>query len=251
MPHRVTPTGGGERVRTATPTVRNGSRSRALGVTLVVLAVLFAVVLVLAYLHWGRLNPGTVGFHIAPAEQSVYSVLLLLSSVTASVSLASCALLIGSWLERRRPRVHRFVARAYLVAGVYPTVFLALVVESRWPFSVATAISEVAFYALWTAVTTYAVVLGRRGRTDEHARWMLRSFALTASILLRRVLVDPLVLLLLSTELHTTLGGSMNVLYQLSDSNSDWLGVMIAVVVGEWIIERRRTRATRLTRYAD
>jgi hypothetical protein len=230
-----------ERDQTDGVTVQRRHRNRMLGIALGLLAMVFAVALVLAWFRWGRFNPGVVGVHLSPMAQAWYSLLMFLSTVAVAITLPTCALQLGHWLERR-PRAHRFISRCYVFAGVYPTVVLAIVVESLWPFSVVTVIPQVAFYVLWTAVTTYAVVLGRRGRADEQRRWMVRSYALTGSILLKRLIVEPVMGILLGTELHTRLGGSIDVLMQLKDSNVDWIGLAVAIVVGEWILERRRTR---------
>lgn len=228
--------------------VHRKPRGRGSTIALVVLAVCVVIALYIAWERWGRLDPdlGSQAREIAhiklsPAEHPWYFPMLFLHILAASVALATSVFQVWPWLRRRFPQVHRNVGRVYIFGGVYPAVFFGLVVQVFWAFSVPTAISQIVPLALWTAVTTCGLVQRRRGRIVEHRRWMLRSFALTALVLIE-LAIDPFVQLLVRTELHTRLGGNMDIYMQMKDTTENWLGLTIAIISVEWWLERERHR---------
>ncbi len=230
---------------------RRGRRSWGRNVALGLLALFALTALAITWSHWGKFDPGAgsqererVGLSLSPAEHPWYYPMLLLHIVGASVALATCMFQIWPWLRRVHPRVHRYVGRVYVFAGVYPGAVFAIVVQVFWPFSAATVLSQVVPAALWVAVTTYGVVLRRQGRIAEHRRWMLRSFALTVTALAVLV-IDPLVDLVIGTQLHTRLVGSMDIFLQVKDANENWLGLVICLVAVEWKLELDRLRGTK------
>lgn len=216
------------------------------------LLVLYAVLnVLLAWYSWGSSRGShareLAHIQVSPSEHPFYWPMLGLHVLGGSIALLTCAFQIWPWPRAHHPRVHRRVGRVYAFAGVYPAVLFGLIVEAYWPFSVATALSQVFVMLLWAFVTTMGIVMRRRGLIEEHRRWMLRSFGLTCSVLVELTIDLPLQVLI-STEFHSRLGSNLDVYFQLKDSNENWLGLAIIVVVVEGILERERLQRVMLQR---
>jgi uncharacterized membrane protein YozB (DUF420 family) len=229
-------------------------RGRASGIAVGVLAVLVLAAFGDIWQRWGQFNPrlgssarAAAGIPINPVEHPWYFPILLLHVMGATVALATCVLQVWPGLRRRHPRVHRNVGRVYVFAGVYPATFFGLAVEMFWPFSAATAVQQVFLALLWLFVTTYGWMLVRRGRIVDHRRWMLRSFALTTSVMVETAIEIPIDLLF-RTVLHTELAGSKYIFMQVSSATDNWLGMVLAILAVEWWFERERLRRRSATR---
>lgn len=237
--------GGGERNGR---TGRAARPRRASGIAVGVFAALVAVAFVMIWSRWGHFNPrlgssarAAAGIPINPVKHPWYFPILLLHVIGATVALATVVLQVWPWLRRRHPQVHRSVGRVYIFAGVYPATISGLVVEAFWPFSLATGIQQAFLAVLWLYVTTYGFVLARRGQTADHRRWMLRSFALTASPMVETV-IGPPIDMILRMGLHTELAGSKYIFMQVSSATDNWMGVLLAILAVEWWFERERLR---------
>lgn len=104
---------------------------------------------------------------------------------------ASLALLIGPWqwlpdLRQRRPALHRWLGRLYLLGGVLAGGLSGLVLAFR-AFGGPVAQTGFALLALvWLSTGWLAYRSVRRGDIATHRRWMLRNFALAfAAVTLR------------------------------------------------------------------
>lgn len=230
------------------PATHPGSRRWGRDIALGLLAAYALTALVIAWSRWGKFDPAMgsqarerVGISLSPTEHPWYYPMLLLHIVGASVALATCVFQIWPWLRRTHPRVHRYVGRVYVFAGVVPGAIFALVVQAFWPFSVVTAFSQVVMALLWLSVTLYGFVLRRQGRIADHRRWMFRSFALTCTVLVE-LTINPIVELIINTQLHTRLASSLDIFMQVKDTNENWLGLTICLVAVEWKLERERIR---------
>lgn len=104
---------------------------------------------------------------------------------------ASLALLIGPWqwlpgLRQRRPKLHRWLGRVYLLGGVLVGGLSGLVLAFQ---AFGGPLSQIGFgllALLWLVSGWRAYRAIRQGRVDEHRRWMLRNFALAcAAVTLR------------------------------------------------------------------
>jgi uncharacterized membrane protein len=103
---------------------------------------------------------------------------------------AGLALLVGPFqfargLRNRRPRVHRWLGRSYVVAcaaGAVSGGAIAL-------FTASGPVAGAGFLALaicWLVATLVGIRAIRTGDVDRHRRWMTRSFALAyAAVMLR------------------------------------------------------------------
>lgn len=103
---------------------------------------------------------------------------------------AATALLVGPFqflqsIRARRPRLHRWMGRIYLVACLFGGLAGLLLASG----STAGAMARAGFGLLaiiWLGTTGCAWNAAYRRRFDEHRRWMVRSFALTfAAVTLR------------------------------------------------------------------
>lgn len=232
----------------AAPRDKGGRRWTVIGIG--VLAALAAAGLVLAWLRWGQFDPSRVGVQIPQSQAPWYSLVQLLQVAGVCVALATCGFQISNRMRHRHPEAQRHLGRVYLGA-VYTAVLFALVQGVFWAFSVVTTVAEVVFLPLWTAVTTYAFVLGRQGRVLDQRRWMLRSFALTVSIVVK-LLLDPLIAVLLDRQLNTRFGGDLDIYMQMKDSTLSWLSLTIVLIAVEWWLERDQLRrSTRPTSTVD
>jgi uncharacterized membrane protein len=101
------------------------------------------------------------------------------------------AMALGPWqffhgLRARRPALHRWSGRVYLVGGVLPGGISGLYVSG---FAFGGTLNQIGFAVLailWLTTGYLAYRAIRRGDVAAHQRWMLRNFALTfAAVTLR------------------------------------------------------------------
>lgn len=158
-----------------------------------------------------------------------------------SIALITATLQIWPWLRRKHPTVHRWSGRAYLGLGVLPAGVAVLGVA---PFGVSggltgqTANTMLAILWLTTAVAGYRTVRARR--FAEHREWMIRSVALTFSIVANRVWSFACIAVFVPeamgdgpfdpAELTQAVGVSM------------WLSWVVNLLLAEYWLHRTRTR---------
>jgi uncharacterized membrane protein len=112
-------------------------------------------------------------------------------AVYAHVFGAAVALALGPWqfsarLRRRRPRVHRWMGRAYLALGVGVGGIAGLVLAPQAFGGGAARLGFAALALAWLASGMRAYAAIRAGDVAAHRRWMLRNFALAfAAVTLR------------------------------------------------------------------
>jgi uncharacterized membrane protein len=135
---------------------------------------------------WRYLVPGAPG----GAPPILDNAFTRIGALTVHAAAASTALLVGPFqflpgLRMRRPGVHRWTGRLYVLAcgvGGLSGGVLALGARTGLPSTVGFGLLAVA----WLVSTWRAFDLARQGRIAEHRRWMIRSFALTfAAVTLR------------------------------------------------------------------
>ncbi len=123
-----------------------------------------------------------------PQQRAVY--LAHQTGILAHIAGGSLALALGPFqflqrLRARRPQVHRWLGRFYLLgillggaAGLYMATFAYAGMITRLGFS--------ALAILWLATGFLAYRTIRAGQVAAHRRWMMRNFALTfAAVTLR------------------------------------------------------------------
>jgi uncharacterized membrane protein len=112
-------------------------------------------------------------------------------AIHAHAFAAGLALLLGPWqfsnrLRARRPVLHRFIGRVYLVVGIgvgsVSGLVLARLAQGGWVAQLGFACLALAW--LYTGVRGYRAI--RHGERAQHRRWMVRNHALTlAAVSLR------------------------------------------------------------------
>jgi hypothetical protein len=214
---------------TAPPAVQRG---RAVPVLLGVVALFLAVELP-AYLG---LDPATSRIPVRP-DYVLHYPLLVAHILFGSVALVTACLQIWPWLRRTHPAVHRWSGRVYLFGGVFPGGLAVLGVAPFSSTGPVSAVGNTVLAVLWllTAVAGYRAARGRR--YGDHRRWMLRSVALTFSIVLNRVWLVAYLLLL-----TPVLGADQPALVVAAAGASVWTSWVVNLLVVEWWVLRPRHR---------
>ncbi|MGY1942967.1 DUF2306 domain-containing protein [Nocardia asiatica] len=163
--------------------------------------------------------------------------LLVAHVVCGSVAILICGFQVWPWFRRTRPALHRRLGRVYVFAGVLPAGLTGLVIGATSPFGPVARVSNVMLSALWLLCTIAGWRMARRRRFGDHRRWMIRSFALTLSIVLNRVL-GVILYLVLSPRLDTTFRGDDTLLTQTIAGLGTWLGWTLSLLAAQWWLDR-------------
>ncbi|MBB4932265.1 uncharacterized membrane protein YozB (DUF420 family) [Lipingzhangella halophila] len=177
-----------------------------------------------------------------PPGNALYYPLLVAHVLFGAVAMVTGCLQVWPWLRRQHRRVHRVSGRVYVFGGVLPAGITALYIGVHTPFGPSVLVSNVWMAVLWLGCTALGWRAVRQRRMDDHRTWMVRSFALTMSIIMTRLLAAP-ALLILYPRMDTMFGGSEEMLMYVSTSINTWLGWTLMLVVAEWFL--RRPRSTR------
>ncbi|WP_346111461.1 DUF2306 domain-containing protein [Nonomuraea maheshkhaliensis] len=185
----------------------------------------------------------------APDFFPPHFVMLSLHVVFGSIAMITCCLQIWPWFRARYPRAHRMIGRVYVFGGCLPAGLLGLVVGLATPFGPVTMASDVTLALLWLGVTVAGWRMARQRRFVDHRRWMVRSFALTMSIITNRI-YSVLFVILLEPQLETTFHGDTGLMIATVSGLAAWLGWVLPLLVAEWWLERgdaaiRRARTRR------
>lgn len=176
-----------------------------------------------------------------PAGFAPHYPLLVAHVLFGSVAMLTCCLQIWPWFRQRHPAAHRRIGRVYVFGGVLPAGLLGLTIGAVSPFGPALRVSNVILALLWLTFTGIGLRMARLRRLGDHRRWMVRSFALTMSIVTNRVWA-VLMLIVLAPRLSTTFGGDETRLVQTIAGLTGWLGWTTTLLFTEWWL-RRRPRA--------
>lgn len=188
----------------------------------------------------------------APGFFPPHFVMLSLHVVFGSIAMITCCLQIWPWFRGRFPKAHRVIGRVYVFGGCLPSGLLGLTVGLATPFGPVTMASDVLLALLWLGCTLTGWRMARQRRFVDHRRWMVRSFALTMSIITNR-LYSVLFMILLSPQLETTFHGDEKLMVATISGLGAWLGWVLPLLLAEWWLERgdaakRRRRATSAAR---
>jgi uncharacterized membrane protein YozB (DUF420 family) len=172
-----------------------------------------------------------------PDDFAPHYPILVAHVIFGSVALLTACLQVWPWFRQRHPVAHRIVGRVYVFGGALPAGMLGLTIGAFSPFGPLVRVSNVLLAWLWLAFTITGYRMARRRRYVEHRRWMIRSFALTASIITNRVW-GVTAYLLLAPQLQTTFEGSEKMLGWTVAGLATWLGWTVCLLVAEWWLER-------------
>jgi uncharacterized membrane protein YozB (DUF420 family) len=188
-----------------------------------------------------------------PANFPGHYPILVAHVVFGSIALLTAGLQVWPWFRRRFRAAHRWIGRAYVFAGVLPAGLLALPMGALSPFGPVARASSVVMAPLWLGFTIAGWRMARQRRHAEHRRWMIRSFALTASIITNRIW-GPLAYFALAPQLDGAFGGNEQLLRWTIAGISTWLGWVIPLLVAEGWLERgesARRRYASLPRFEE
>jgi hypothetical protein len=158
-----------------------------------------------------------------PEGNDLYYPLLVAHVLFGTVAMVTACFQIWPAFRTSHLRGHRITGRLYVFAGALPAGVLGL-------------------YIGWHM----ALRMARRRRYDDHRRWMSRSFALSMSIVLSRV-VNIVATIVLLPELGTTFKGSQELLQQSAASIGVWLSPLLLLLFTDWMLERRKPRRSSLS----
>ena len=161
-----------------------------------------------------------------------------------SIALSAAVMQIWPWFRRRHPVAHRRIGRVYVFGGVLPAGVAALVVGVFTPYGPVTRASDIMLAVLWLTCTLTGWRMARRRRFGDHRRWMIRSFALTASIITNRIW-GVVLYIALAPQIDTTFHGDTELFTWIVSGTGAWLGWTIPFLVAEWWLERDRSPARR------
>lgn len=168
-----------------------------------------------------------------PPDLPAYYPLLVAHVLFASVAMLTACLQVWTRLRDLRPRLHRRIGRVYVFAGVVPAGLAGLAIGAVSPFGPTLRVSNVLLALLWLGCTLEGFRTGRLGRAAAHRRWMVRSFALTLSVVTNRFW-GAVLFLVLSPRLDTLFGGNEGLMVQAIAGLSGWLGWVLPLLVAEW-----------------
>ncbi|HEX4812152.1 MAG TPA: DUF2306 domain-containing protein [Nonomuraea sp.] len=211
---------------------------------LVVVAVSFVAFSLPPYLS---LDPGRSRVP-APGWFPPHFAIVSLHVVFGSIAMITCCLQVWPWFRERHPAAHRRLGRLYVFAGCLPAGLLALVAAVTTPdFGLVAAAGGVVLAPLWLGCTLAGWRMARRHRFADHRRWMIRSFAMTMSIVTNRLWAAVFIV-----TLSPSFEGDVTGLTTTVAGLSAWLGWVLPLLLAEWWLERgdaaRRRRRAAVTR---
>jgi uncharacterized membrane protein YozB (DUF420 family) len=174
-----------------------------------------------------------------PEGNALYYPLLVAHVLFGSVAMVTACFQIWPAFRTRHRRGHRITGRVYVFGGVLPAGLLGLYIGWHTAAGPSVRVANLVGSALWLAVTIAGLRMARRRRYGEHRKWMSRSFALTMSIVLSRV-VNVVATIALMPQVDTTFGGSEELMQYSAASIGVWLSPLLLLLLTDWLLERRK-----------
>jgi uncharacterized membrane protein YozB (DUF420 family) len=208
------------------------------------LAAVVVVFLVFSLPRYLRFDPAQSLVPQPPSLGVAHFWILVPHVLFGGVALSTAVVQIWPWFRRRFPLAHRRIGRVYVFGGVLPAGLAALTIGAFTPFGPVTRASDVVLATLWLAVTMMGWRTARQRRFAEHRRWMIRSFALTASIITNRIW-GAVLGIALHDQIATTFHGDEGLFAWTVSAFAAWLGWTVPLLIAEWWLERDRVPARR------
>ena len=173
----------------------------------------------------------------APDGFGAHFWLLVGHVVFGSVAMTTCCFQIWPAFRAHHPKAHRAMGRLYVFAGVLPAGLLGITVGAVSPFGPVVRVANVTLGVVWLIVTFtgFRMAIGRRH--TEHRRWMIRSFALTFTIIATRIWSGVFAVAFFSDRL-TGVEGVSDPTVQTFTGMGVWVGFIVNVLAAEWWLER-------------
>lgn len=179
-----------------------------------------------------------------PPGNDLYYPLLVAHVLFGTVAMTTACFQIWPAFRARHRRGHRITGRIYVYAGALPAGLLGLYVGWHTAAGPSVRVANLVGSALWLLVTIVGLHMARRHRFNDHRRWMSRSFALTMSIALSRV-INIVATIVLTPQVDTTFGGSDELMQYSAASIGVWLSPLLLLLLADWLLERRKPGARR------
>lgn len=210
-----------------------GTRKRPIIWSVIVVLTLAAAGFAIApYLF---LDPGLSRVVLNPSVPLHYPLLLI------HIGCSFLALLIG-WLQflpglrKRRSDIHRLVGQVYMVLVVVGGVTGLTV--GMFAESYTRQMAFIILGLLWLFTVWKGYRKAKLGRFREHGAWMVRNYALTLVAASARILTPFCILIYLAGHGAPAVGGVAAVVKQVLEVNI-WVGLVVNLVIAEWIILSR------------
>jgi uncharacterized membrane protein YozB (DUF420 family) len=177
-----------------------------------------------------------------PEGNDLYYPALVAHVLFGTVAMSTACFQIWPAFRVRHRRGHRLTGRVYVYAGALPAGVLGLYIGWHTAAGPSVRVANLVGSALWIVVTIVALRMARQRRYGEHRRWMSRSFALTMSIALSRVINIPATIVL-TPQVDTTFDGSEELMTYSAASIGVWLSPLLLLLLTDWLLERRKPGA--------
>jgi len=179
-----------------------------------------------------------------PAGNDLYYPLLVAHVLFGTVAMSTACFQIWPAFRARHRRGHRITGRIYVFAGALPAGVLGLYIGWHTAAGPSVRVANLVGSALWLIVTLVGLRMARQRRYNDYRRWMSRSFALTMSIALSRVINIPATIVL-TPQVDTTFGGSEELMTYSAASIGVWLSPLLLLLLTDWLLERRKPAVNR------
>ena len=191
------------------------------------------------------LDPAQARLQPGPSSPWFYP-LLVTHIFLGSVAILCATAQVWPWLRRTHPRVHRVVGRVY-VAAVLPAAVCVTVIAPMTLYGLNARLANTMLALLWFGTTLAGFLAARRRQFGQHRIWMLRSFALTYSIVANRVWTG-VIFAIFVPEIFSGADVDETVLSQAVGASS-WASWVVNLLIVEWWLHRpKSSRATAGTR---
>jgi uncharacterized membrane protein len=198
---------------------------------LAVVAVGFLIYALPPYLS---LDPAQARLQPGPDSPWFYP-LLVTHIFLGSVAILCATVQVWPWLRRTHPRMHRITGRIY-VAAVLPAAVCVAIIAPMTIYGLNARVANTMLALLWFGTTAAGFVTARRRQFGQHRVWMLRSFALTFSIVANRVWT--MVILILFVPGIITGVDVDEVLLHQAIGVATWTSWVVNLLIVEWWLHR-------------
>ncbi|QMV43636.1 DUF2306 domain-containing protein [Cohnella cholangitidis] len=138
-------------------------------------------------------------------------------------------------LRIRNPKAHRVIGRIYL--GCVAIGAVTGIIVGFYTTSYIRQIAFLTLSVLWLITGWRGFQSARQRRFEEHRVWMARNYAITLVASTAR-LVTPICILIFRAGGRNTGGGGVDFVLEHVLEVNIWLGLVINMVVAEWLIVR-------------
>jgi uncharacterized membrane protein YozB (DUF420 family) len=180
------------------------------------------------------LDPAQARLQPMPSFPGYYPLLVTHIFLGSVVLLAAC-LQVWPWLRQNHPLVHRTSGRIY-VAAALPASLCVIVIAPMGLHGASQQVANTILAFLWFATTVAGFRAVRQARYLDHRRWMLRSFALSFSIIANRLWLMVLFAVFVP-EMYA--GGDVDpVVLDQAVGASAWISWVANLLIVQWWLDR-------------